>query len=35
MSLPFPEGRGVDSADVLARLDDSELRAQRDRASPR
>jgi len=33
MSLPFPEGRGVDSADVLARLDDSELRAQRDRAA--
>ncbi len=33
MALPFPEGRGVDSAAVLARLDDSELRAQRDRAS--
>ena len=33
MSLPFPEGRSVDSASILARLDDSELRAQRDRAA--
>lgn len=33
MSLPFPEGRSVDSGAVLARLDDSELRAQRDRAA--
>ena len=33
MSLPFPEGRSVDSGAVLARLDDGELRAQRDRAS--
>jgi membrane fusion protein (multidrug efflux system) len=33
MSLPFPEGRGVDSGAVLARLDDRELRAQRDRAA--
>ena len=32
-SLPFPEGRSVDSGAVLARLDDSELRAQRNRAS--
>jgi len=33
LSLPFPEGRGVDSGAVLARLDDRELRAQRDRAA--
>ena len=33
MSLPFPEGRSVDSGAVLARLDDSELKAQRDRAA--
>jgi membrane fusion protein (multidrug efflux system) len=33
LALPFPEGRSVDSGAVLARLDDSELRAQRDRAA--
>ncbi len=33
LALPFPEGRGVDSGAVLARLDDSELKAQRDRAA--
>jgi membrane fusion protein (multidrug efflux system) len=33
LALPFPEGRGVDSGAVLARIDDRELRAQRDRAS--
>lgn len=33
LALPFPEGRGVDSGQVLARLDDSELKAQRDRAA--
>ncbi|MCE9627045.1 MAG: efflux RND transporter periplasmic adaptor subunit [Candidatus Eisenbacteria bacterium] len=33
LALPFPEGRSVDSGAVLARLDDRELRAQRDRAS--
>lgn len=33
LALPFPEGRSVDSGAVLARLDDRELRAQRDRAA--
>lgn len=33
LALPFPEGRSVDSGAVLARLDDRELRAQRDRSS--
>ena len=33
IALPFPEGRSVDSGAVLARLDDSELKAQRDRAA--
>ncbi len=33
LSLPFPEGRGVDSGAVLARLEDRELGAQRDRAA--
>ena len=33
LSLPFTEGRSVDSGAVLARLDDGEPRAQRDRAA--
>ncbi len=33
LSLPFLEGTRVDSGSVLARLDDRELRAQRDRAA--